>query len=1124
MKSLFLIIGILSTLAGCNPAKTKLGENFFASIEMSYSKSLLTASQSQVATSNSVDLVLKLRDQNGAAYISSKPKVTFSKSGGTSVGTLSGVSNLGNGIYTATFTGVTPGTATTIHAQVDGQEVTSVLPTIQVTTGNFSLSKSAITVSATSVTSSSSVTVTLTAKDASDTQLPDGGLSVIFSNTGGTSTGVWSAVTDNLDGTYTATFTGLTAGTATSLTATIGGSAITSANPTVTVNVGAATKLSFIQGPTATASGSVISPNVTVEALDVNNNRVTSYGSDIVLGIHTNPSGGTLSGTLTKTPVSGVSSFNNLAINYYGNGYRLTATSGALTAALSSAFNISATAITYDLPFTSITDPIYTTLYTSSSWSNMQFEGDLVRLTPTGQTDTAATAGTMDSPVSSVGVALGTLADGVSLGLKLGSGGGCNGANTDCAKQTSAEIYELNSSWTPQWTSLVSYWKMNTNWNDSIGTANGTAFGASLSSNAKIGAQAGQFDGVNNYVNFGDVNYSAGTIAFWYKTTGSSDYLISKVKAGGNYAGEFRIYMSSGKVAWEIDEPTARTITANAATNDNNWHHFVGVYNPGMKMYIDGVLQTNTNTGNVTGMTVAGENLNLGRNNALQNSHLAGSLDELAIWSTQLSAQDVTYLYERQSSKYSGTFTSRVMDAKSSSTWTTLSWATTLPFLKALPDNGASESSANYTSIVENLMNGIVGVWHFDEVAGTTGVGSIKDTSGNNHHGTPGTGVFTGQSGVFQKSVSLSGGGARIISVNSTPGSLSTGQTATISMWLNWDGVNADMPFGFHMYDLIFYNGCLGFNTGNGDCFGATVTPSNLSKKWIHLVAEFRTGSVVNNKLYINGVAQTLSQILGTPSLGSAIVADLFNFGSWGVSGSNRFNGLIDEVAIWNRILSTTEVRQLYQRGASRVKYQVRSCNDNGCSGESWQGPDGTSGTYFSELNNTTSPLAGTGDVKPTLPSMLFSHFSSPVGNNQYFQYRAIFESDSATPALQPELKSVSVDPIHYDSSSPSIYGNNGVAFSELSAFVENLGSGGCASGVGYNLSLDKSLWKYWNGSNWVTSNDTAAQSNTATVIHTNAATFGAQVGKGTVYVKAYLKSTGTSKCELDNIQLGGNR
>ena len=60
------------------------------------------------------------------------------------------------------------------------------------------------------------------------------------------------------------------------------------------------------------------------------------------MAIGTNPGGGTLTGTLTETAVAGVANFsgNGLNINKIGNGYTLTATTGSLTSATSSTFNI----------------------------------------------------------------------------------------------------------------------------------------------------------------------------------------------------------------------------------------------------------------------------------------------------------------------------------------------------------------------------------------------------------------------------------------------------------------------------------------------------------------------------------------------------------------------------------------------------------------------------------------------------------------------------------------------------------------------------------------------------------------------------------------------------------------
>src|SRR5256884_9277789 len=74
----------------------------------------------------------------------------------------------------------------------------------------------------------------------SPTRLTPDPLTAVFTRSGGTSTGTIGATTDNGNGTYTATFTGTGAGSATTIGATIGGSAVTSALPTITVTPGSA--------------------------------------------------------------------------------------------------------------------------------------------------------------------------------------------------------------------------------------------------------------------------------------------------------------------------------------------------------------------------------------------------------------------------------------------------------------------------------------------------------------------------------------------------------------------------------------------------------------------------------------------------------------------------------------------------------------------------------------------------------------------------------------------------------------------------------------------------------------------------------------------------------------------
>src|SRR5262249_29383989 len=135
--------------------------------------------------------------------------------------------------------------------------------------------------------------------------------------------------------TFTSGVTLKTAGNQTvTATDTVTGSITGSA--AVTVNPAAADHLVFLQQPTDTSAGQTISP-VVVEAGDQFGNVETSNNSDtITLSLGTNPSGGTLSGTLSLTVVNGVATFTDLTIDLTGDGYTLHATVGGSLADIDS--------------------------------------------------------------------------------------------------------------------------------------------------------------------------------------------------------------------------------------------------------------------------------------------------------------------------------------------------------------------------------------------------------------------------------------------------------------------------------------------------------------------------------------------------------------------------------------------------------------------------------------------------------------------------------------------------------------------------------------------------------------------------------------------------------------------
>src|SRR5207253_792468 len=137
-----------------------------------------------------------------------------------------------------------------------------------------------------------------------------------------------------------ATFSGLSidkAGTGYTLTATGAGSTTSAA---FNITAGTATQLVFTVHPKTAAEGAASTPEVRDTAEDGNGNTATGFTGNVAVAIGTNPSSGTLAGTLTDAAVAGVATFSGLSIDKAGTGYTLTATGAGSTT--SSAFNITA--------------------------------------------------------------------------------------------------------------------------------------------------------------------------------------------------------------------------------------------------------------------------------------------------------------------------------------------------------------------------------------------------------------------------------------------------------------------------------------------------------------------------------------------------------------------------------------------------------------------------------------------------------------------------------------------------------------------------------------------------------------------------------------------------------------
>src|SRR5207302_946446 len=112
------------------------------------------------------------------------------------------------------------------------------------------------------------------------------------------------------------------------------------ASSSFTISPAAASQLVFVQQPSNATAGVVIAPTVTVHVTDTFGNDVP--GASVTMAI--NSGTGILSGTTPQTTAAaGLATFDDLSIDLSG-AKTLTATSGALTPAISSSFTVSAAA------------------------------------------------------------------------------------------------------------------------------------------------------------------------------------------------------------------------------------------------------------------------------------------------------------------------------------------------------------------------------------------------------------------------------------------------------------------------------------------------------------------------------------------------------------------------------------------------------------------------------------------------------------------------------------------------------------------------------------------------------------------------------------------------------------
>ncbi len=166
------------------------------------------------------------------------------------------------------------------------------------------------------------------------------GLDVTMTLSSGTGT-LGGTTTQTTSAAGLATFNDLSVNLTGSKALTASSSGLTPAvsNAFTITTAGVPKKLAFVQQPSTTTAGSVITPSVTVQLQDSLGNSVSSSGVSITVMLTSGS--GTLSGTATQvTNSGGLATFDDLSIDLSGANKRLTATSTGLISDSSSIFTV----------------------------------------------------------------------------------------------------------------------------------------------------------------------------------------------------------------------------------------------------------------------------------------------------------------------------------------------------------------------------------------------------------------------------------------------------------------------------------------------------------------------------------------------------------------------------------------------------------------------------------------------------------------------------------------------------------------------------------------------------------------------------------------------------------------
>ena len=208
---------------------------------------------------------------------------------------------------------------------------------------------------------------------------------------------------------------------------------------------------------------------------------------------------------------------------------------------------------------------------------------------------------------------------------------------------------------------LVSYYKFDGNANDSVGSNNGIVHSATVTSSGKINqAYDYNYNSGTQYISYSSTELNQNTfnndysVSLWVKPNAfpSSDWYTIINKSYTSHTSPYYQFLLKAQsngfqfLFTDSSNNSAQTIDYNTSTI--KWYHLIFTYNSTAKqfnIYVDGINRGNLIVGNHTNYNTyitTGILSNLTTNSKYQ---MKGSIDEMGFWNRELSASEVSTLY-----------------------------------------------------------------------------------------------------------------------------------------------------------------------------------------------------------------------------------------------------------------------------------------------------------------------------------------------------------------------------------------------------------------------------------------------------------------------------------------------